>query len=319
MKKRIVSATLTAALVLGMAAAPATVSAASTNASPDLAAHTLSYRFSTDYTYDVVSGCVTIIRYTGKGGAVKVPSAIDGMRVTKIGREAFSSLSTVSSVSIPDTVAEIGYSAFFECTALKSITLPNSLKDLGAYAFDNCKNLTSITIPDSITRIRSDTFSECTGLTSVTIPSSVTTIDSGAFYGCGSLSRIKYLGTKEQWSKIKIDYTDNSPLRYASLQYSTQTSTPDPVYPKVSVVYNEKYHQFRLNWTKVPDAQYYGVAAYVSGKWRIQKQDIPASQTVYTSPKLKEGRTYLMLVCAKINGKWDLSGFNRRAVSVTVK
>ena len=33
----------------------------------------------------------------------------------------------------------------------------------------------------------------------------------------------------------------------------------------------------------------------------------------------KEGKTYLMLVCARINGKWDLTEFNRRSVSVTVK
>ncbi len=49
---------------------------------------------------------------------------------------------------------------------------------------------------------------------------------------------------------------------------STQTST----YPEVtSVEHNEEFHQFRLKWSAVPNAEQYGIAVKLSGKWKIMK------------------------------------------------
>ncbi|SFC68567.1 GDSL-type esterase/lipase family protein [Ruminococcus albus] len=86
-----------------------------------------------------------------------------------------------------------------------------------------------------------------------------------------------------------------------------------------SVEHNEETHQFRLRWSEVKGAQQYGVAVYLSGKWKIVKQDIPAETTYFTSPKLTAGQTYRMVVCAKVNGKWDTSNINARSFSVTVQ
>ena len=92
------------------------------------------------------------------------------------------------------------------------------------------------------------------------------------------------------------------------------------VYPQItSIDYNEQYHQFKLNWSAVPNAENYGVAVYLAGKWKILTQTIPAGTTSFTSPKLKAGQTYKMLVCAKVNGKWDLNAMTSRAFEVTVK
>lgn len=91
-------------------------------------------------------------------------------------------------------------------------------------------------------------------------------------------------------------------------------------YPKVTTIdYNEKYHQFRLNWDAVDGAQQYGVAVSIANKWKIVTQDISANTTNFTSPKLKAGQTYKMVVCAKIDGKWDTNNLASRAFSVTVK
>jgi hypothetical protein len=96
--------------------------------------------------------------------------------------------------------------------------------------------------------------------------------------------------------------------------------TPKPVYPKlVSVQYSSTYHQFRLKWSEVPNAECYGVAVYLAGKWKIVDQTIPAYKTTYTSPKLTRGKTYKMMIGAKVNGKWDLTNVNSRAFTVTVK
>ncbi|SFB96634.1 fibronectin type III domain-containing protein [Ruminococcus albus] len=96
--------------------------------------------------------------------------------------------------------------------------------------------------------------------------------------------------------------------------------TPKPVYPKLSSIqYNKTYHQFRLSWNKIPNAQCYGVAVYLAGKWKIIDQNISANTTTYTSPKLRPGKTYKMMIGAKVNGKWDLSNVNSRAFTVTVR
>lgn len=86
-----------------------------------------------------------------------------------------------------------------------------------------------------------------------------------------------------------------------------------------SIEYSATYHQFRLNWTPVDGATKYGVAVYLAGKWKVVNQDIPADTTTFTSPKLKAGQTYKMVICAKVNGSWDISKINSRAFNVTVK
>ncbi|EXM40248.1 hypothetical protein RASY3_08795 [Ruminococcus albus SY3] len=96
--------------------------------------------------------------------------------------------------------------------------------------------------------------------------------------------------------------------------------TPKPVYPKLtSIQYNKTYHQFRLNWNQIPNAECYGVAVFLAGKWKIVDQNIPANTTTYTSPKLRPGKTYKMMIGAKVNGKWDLTNVNSRSFTVTIK
>ncbi|MFR6424693.1 MAG: leucine-rich repeat domain-containing protein [Oscillospiraceae bacterium] len=57
-----------------------------------------------------------------------------------------------------------------DCTSLTSVTIPDSVTSIGEYAFSGCTSLTSVTIPDSVTSIGECAFYECTSLTSVTIP-----------------------------------------------------------------------------------------------------------------------------------------------------
>ncbi|MBQ8916448.1 MAG: leucine-rich repeat domain-containing protein, partial [Alistipes sp.] len=56
---------------------------------------------------------------------------------------------------------------FHGCTSLTSITLPDSVTSIGDYAFYGCTSLTSITIPESVTSIGLRAFGGCTGLTSI--------------------------------------------------------------------------------------------------------------------------------------------------------
>jgi len=125
--------------------------------------------YSEDFTYTATTTEVTITWYKGAGGAVTIPSSIGGLPVTSIERAAFNQKTTLTSVTIPNSVTSIGDYAFQSCTGLTSVTIPNSVTSIGYGAFSYCTGLTSVTIPNSVTSIGYGAFSYCTGLTSVTV------------------------------------------------------------------------------------------------------------------------------------------------------
>ena len=110
--------------------------------------------------------------------------------VTSIGYKAFEDCRSLTSVTIPDSVTSIGGEAFFGCSSLTSVTIGNGVSSIGWDVFKCCRSLTSVTIPDSVTNIERGAFISCTSLTSITIPDSVTSIGNYAFYDCASLTSI---------------------------------------------------------------------------------------------------------------------------------
>ena len=83
----------------------------------------------------------------------------------------------------------LSQAAFLGCTSLTSITLPNSLVEIQNQVFDSCNNLTSITLPNSITFIGAAAFSN-SDLTSINIPENVSNIGTNPFQTCPSLTSI---------------------------------------------------------------------------------------------------------------------------------
>ena len=110
--------------------------------------------------------------------------------ITSIGSKAFYERSSLTSITIPDSVTSIGDDAFAYCTSLTSITIPDSVTSIGNWAFSDCTSLTSITIPDSVTSIGEGAFAYYTSLTSVTIGNGITSIGYAAFAYCTSLTSI---------------------------------------------------------------------------------------------------------------------------------
>jgi len=110
--------------------------------------------------------------------------------VTSIGESAFFWSTSLTSVTIPNSVTTIGASAFSRCTGLTSVTIPNSVTTIESEAFSYCTGLTSAPIPNSVTTIGASAFYGCTGLTSLIVPKSVTTIGASAFSGCTGLTSV---------------------------------------------------------------------------------------------------------------------------------
>ena len=114
--------------------------------------------------------------------------------------------SSLTSVTIPNSVDSIADLAFADCSSIKSITIPNSVTSLGWGAFDNCESLTSVNIGNSITTIMGGAFGGCKNLTSVKIGNSVTTIKCGAFSGCSKIQDV-YCYTAEPPQAIDSYFT----------------------------------------------------------------------------------------------------------------
>jgi len=86
---------------------------------------------------------VEITGYIGNNLKVVIPSKIQEIPVTVIGKKAFTK-KDLTNVTIPDSVTSIGGLAF-AANQLTSVTIPNSVTTIGESVF-TCNRLTSVTI-----------------------------------------------------------------------------------------------------------------------------------------------------------------------------
>lgn len=93
-------------------------------------------------------------------------------------------------ITFDGPVTNIGESAFSTCSTLTNITIPNTVKHIGSYAFETCFSLNSIIIPNGVEAVDFQAFGWCNSLESITIPSSVTYIGENLFAGCDSLASV---------------------------------------------------------------------------------------------------------------------------------
>ncbi|MBQ8079952.1 MAG: leucine-rich repeat protein [Oscillospiraceae bacterium] len=143
-----------------------------------------------DFSYTVLEdGTAEISKYNGSDETVEIPAQIDGKAVTSIGYGAFAECTGLDSVTIPEGVTKIDNFAFYR-SSLTSVTIPESVDSIGGGAFQSCNNLTSVIIPEGVTVIENNVFTSCTSLTSVAIPPSVTGIGFEAFMNCTSLTYV---------------------------------------------------------------------------------------------------------------------------------
>ena len=160
--------------------------------------------------------------------------------VTTIGECAFLLCSSLTYVTIGNSVESINDTAFDGCTSLQSFvvvkgnqyyssddngilfsknegiltlvrypvgksetsyTIPETVINIAAHAFFESSNLISVTIGDSVTNIGDNAFNSCYELTTITIPNSIISIGEAAFMFCDALKTV-YITIKKDGEDI---------------------------------------------------------------------------------------------------------------------
>ena len=155
---------------------------------------------------------------------LEVPSEYNGLPVVGLSQEAFSGLSWIEEITLPDSLTAIGDYAFYNMTNLKKITIPEKLSSIGSGAFIYCDKLAEFAIdennsfyatdgkalyskdftelvyipsavadyeiPESVSVIREQAGRYDKNRLHITIPSNVKSIGEGAFHGCTKLESV---------------------------------------------------------------------------------------------------------------------------------
>lgn len=120
--------------------------------------------------------------------------------VSYVDQWAISFDGTVTEVTLRQDTVGIAANAFSSC-AITKITFPDELKYIGKNAFCNCGELTSVTLPSNLRSIESWAFYGRTGIQEITLPKGLRSLGDDVFHS--RMKAVYYLGTAEDWSKLK--------------------------------------------------------------------------------------------------------------------
>ena len=108
--------------------------------------------------------------------------------VTAVGTGAFRNLTTLKSVTLPESgLKTIGEAAFYGCSALKEITIPEGIYTIWSYTFKGCTALEKVNFPKTLIKVDQGAFENCTSLPYIYFPTNVEIIGSWSFKGCTGL------------------------------------------------------------------------------------------------------------------------------------
>lgn len=176
-----------------------------------------------ELSYTEAAAVTSLAGFSGNTSITKFNELRYFTGLTELGKNVFKNCSSLSSITIPNSITSIAELAFFDCSSLTAIIIPSSVNSFDSMSFSGCTCLETIVvepgnatydsregcnaiietasntliigckntvIPGDVTTIGNSAFLGCTSLTSISIPNNVTTISKSAFSGCSGLTSI---------------------------------------------------------------------------------------------------------------------------------
>ena len=131
-----------------------------------------------------------------QGQILVIPEVIEHYPVRIIARRAFAYTNVVN-VKLPSGLRLIDDTAFFNCPYLQTVIMPERLMGIGNYAFEYCYNLRQILLPH------------------------VNFLGNHIFDGCNNLTDIYYLGSQQEWTRIRMNIYENLTFLQVHFYYNT--------------------------------------------------------------------------------------------------
>lgn len=151
-------------------------------------------------------GAIDVLNFSGNS----LTDVILKDGVTTIPEKIFSGQTSLSSITMPNSVTTIGASAFTNCRSVTDFHMTSGVTFVGNKAFSgwtslsslsaDCSNvngwfsgvtsLSSVTFGSGVRIIGDNAFSNCSSLSNINLHSGITSIGIGAFMGCTNLPNI---------------------------------------------------------------------------------------------------------------------------------
>ena len=142
----------------------------------------------------IMDGMGNLSVYVGTQSVVRIPPVVNDVITTGMFPGTFAGNSTLTSITLPDTMTFLDDGNFYGCHNLTSVELSKHIANIGVSEFSQCFNLMDITIPNGVTNIGPFAFQSCLSLSTITLPDSIVSIGQNTFMACTNLHSLYFYG-----------------------------------------------------------------------------------------------------------------------------
>ncbi len=245
-------------------------------------------------------------------GDLTIPSKVsDGYQefpVTAIGNYAFSKCSSLTSITIPESVTTIGFRAFSNCYSLTSITIPNSVTLIGMYAFARCSKLETMIFEGKWPTMGNDMTSKTSLKYIYTKDAEPTTLSDNPFGNIAEMtlyvpqgSKTKYencycwqyFGTILEWDGVnpggmteQKQQCATPKLSYVNNKVVATSATPGATYT-ITVTPRDKYSNSKTTSGEVEISATYDITAYAEAEG-YNRSETATAVLYFTNAQLED-------------------------------